>query len=843
LILQSNEEYNILDALHTLALILHDYDYDKVEYPSSLTDVILNPVYREILFNLDKYIDRILSRIPKSQKRRARKALQILQEMARDIDKIIENPPAWLKEYVINSFLYGLDPHILLEALADEYSRYVPVIGERGKKLVVLLRPSKEELEKIKVDPVRTATEIDVLLAKNAEKEYRARRQTITAILSGERLATVSLPRRLFYKEISVVHDATDMMIEIVLDELKKRGIYDYMKKRGILDNVEHEFSTLTFYSKKKVKCPAFDNGEAEERIHVRFRNEYYDQGDVVVSLIGKIHGVKTRINAPITEDTAMFYVIEEIPYVVDSVEKEAFAFAEILREYIETARRIGEKYGLKWSVKAGYDEFSEDSESFTVYYAPNPYLYFVKHYTGKVPVDIDIKAEYDTRKSPRKPVFYNVEIRFWPGKGIIEKEKILTGISGLYNNIETTISYYIILKLNYPGEYTIEEVVEDTFRILGRLLENHRRLAEIHREQRRKIKMTSEKYVAIYLYEWALGKIPDLEKRIHRQRGVMYSMVRRVLGRIDPPALNTVEDMWHDAYDVIKSLIRKGYIKITKDLQVLVNNKPIEKLLKGIVEPDNEALKQLRRKIVQTTLFILCQGTKYIECLEKHGLLSPKSIDFVLREYTLLITPEELAREYNGKPLWSTLPREIRDEYIKWMSPSEAYRVLSDSKLRPVFCEELDKIEEKILKARDFTTKTKYLYNYRKDLLGPIEGLAPHVEKDFFALRKGDMLVQVKDIDKNEYIVYREKEKVGFIIRADNIYDAILRMRDEYDKYLETYKKLEKKTHELTAHYIYLDILKEGEYKIPVLIDNRPENPVEKPIKPESVKEIILSI
>jgi len=837
MMLYGNEENNIYKAFRAV-LEGEYYRYGE----GSLRELLLSSDYEVIWLNIDKYMDEILSYIPKSQRKKAKRAIQLMNEQYVKISHVRTEPPAWLKEYLINKFLtryFSMSPELILHERINDIFELVPVHAKLKDKYkeVVLIKPTQKELSKIKLEDINLERAVDDIL-DHTRKETGDQEDIL--VVKDEELVKIAVPRRVFYRSI----DEKSVKREIVMKELKRRGIIGELEKRGLKIKTGDDWYTVSLRTEpKEVDMPAFDGGKAVEFYGIILKNTDYEAGHVIGKLSGKIHGTNVSI-AVSTEmydlaseyrDMLEFTSIEDIPRAIDNTRDLLIRLANGFRQVTDSViTKLGNRKDLKWELRTGYYTSytpGAGEHSHVEVRSNTVTLRIYKKVTDNT--SAEVTATIDTLHDPPLVKSVKIGVALHSKSRKIDLEDLISRIG---RRIKEAEKYYtgrgyikIEAGLN-PNKYGLIDTIKKAEEIARELDKEYRKEMERVEKLKKQAKMSVEKYVALFMYRALTGAELDTLIGVGRDKIAMYALIGRLIKKLDPEFYEKIKEendgkfsVVNNEYSIAQRLLEIGYVTLGKDGIVRVNGKKLTDLLKDIeIEP---VVTNINESLAEKILFSICPFDKsYVKCLEEKNILSEKTFKLVFKYAKEYIKPEDMAVNIDGKPAWEYLSDKEKEEYIIRLTSQDLYNILSSPELRRLYSDYLDMIEETLIKHREPSLITKYLYNYRKDLLGPLSLAKPFEGYFFFGLNTGRYIVQVEAIEPDGYkfIVYDSTTRIGFRIKEETPSDLIVDLDMKYMRYYDEYMRLKEMEEDLKTLHIEID---EGNYregfKIPHLVED----------------------
>ena len=149
---------------------------------------------------------------------------------------------------------------------------------------------------------------------------------------------------------------------------------------------------------------------------------------------------------------------------------------------------------------------------------------------------------------------------------------------------------------------------------------------------------------------------------------------------------------------------------------------------------------------------------------------------------------------KYGGKHLWELVPGEMRGRYIESTNIHNIEMIMEDAKLRSLFKNYMHEVTMRYLRDGDVNRKVLLIKKCCPKILG-ITDRNLYDTPTFTAAEHKNFYVQLWRPTRKgfEYIVYRKKEKIGFLFEGDTLEKALVQATLHYDELLDFYNVLKK--------------------------------------------------
>lgn len=335
--------------------------------------------------------------------------------------------------------------------------------------------------------------------------------------------------------------------------------------------------------------------------------------------------------------------------------------------------------------------------------------------------------------------------------------------------------------------------------------------------------KVSTEQLVALYLVEYVTYSDIKTDLLIGRNKSFMYSRIGKLAKQLDPEEYEELKRYYSEErrgvvvdgrHNIIDILLDNGYVKVNPEGIVEINGKSIIELLKRINPNWSEVEIYNLNDSIASTLLDRKLGYPSKEKLEKHGLLTPNIVSLLIRKHYTQLDPEILAEEFNGKPIWNQLPSDVKRMYVEGKANSESlYKMLTT--YRDVFKDMENEIILRLVNL-DWNRGTKYLAEYKPDLISNKDKLEVFTEGTFAGIKLGEFTVQVAVMNtlskysEKTFIVYGVNDKVGMPVTGKTVEEVYKKGKKMYGDFIKEFKRLK----EISANDNYVKLWDDFNYE-----------------------------
>jgi len=316
--------------------------------------------------------------------------------------------------------------------------------------------------------------------------------------------------------------------------------------------------------------------------------------------------------------------------------------------------------------------------------------------------------------------------------------------------------------------------------------------------------KASTEMAVALHLLRlWPYHVNPD--EVIGRDWGFIYTSVGRLLKRLDPEAFKRLKkrgELFRKPYmeewprDVARVLVEKGYVRLTPEGEVVVGGSTLRELLRSTGYFKEDVVEGLNFRVAARIAELLMPEGPTPDAYEKLGLATPQAVKvLIFGGGGELVPPEVLAWRFGGKTLWEQLEPGPKKYYVAhYADAHQLYRMLT------VYRDTFGDVSELALKTlvkRSRSLATKYLAENAPHLIASGKPELYETDDGFAGVKVGGFVAQVAAIGVLEpgarkvFAVYHVERKVGFLVPARTVEEAVAKAEAAYPKFMEEFKKL----------------------------------------------------
>ena len=234
---------------------------------------------------------------------------------------------------------------------------------------------------------------------------------------------------------------------------------------------------------------------------------------------------------------------------------------------------------------------------------------------------------------------------------------------------------------------------------------------------------------------------------------------VREILSKTD---VKTTTDIMDSTYLLPLILVLTGRITIKRG-HVELNGKPLEELIE--------------RKVVNNPKIVA------------------RRISIRLKNTISTTPPSVLSTTIGGRVLWSILPRDLRDYYIRKTTIYNIKEILENPDLRNTFREHVNQLVSRYLRdGDDVNFKTKLVLTCCPQIVEATETNVVETPTHVM-VKHGPFLLQIWGVTRDgiQYILYRDGKKVGFVVEATSLKKALVEASLHYDNLIWFYDNLKK--------------------------------------------------
>jgi len=770
-----------------------------------LLKILLDPKVAEKLEHLDKSIDELLKDLDDKQRKKLEKTLRYLAEKLPVIRDVHENPEKY--PYIYETYLN----HFLKTHLPDneEYKDEIPVKEHIDEILDLLpveisndiypffsprlvVKPGKKEREKIRKYHIHQVVQ-NIASFLEDKVELDSEKQTVRT-----RNIEIALPKR--------------PMLYILLKEDYKEEAVKLLRKSveesGVLEKIAGK------------ECSEIETKDRSGGSHLELLFRFKDKK-------GK---EKRGLFVTYDKTTDKLYVGVEIPveifgtsyifrihylYIDPSFIKKvggllrARSFKDLYKVYERLEKKLVESINnlhkqLEEIVETAVLNGFQPSSSVIYVYDEN-FLRF-KRKSSDLEEEIVVHFKTDGNKIEYTEVSARIDIHpIRLDKEDYEELKSISFPSASLQRIERDlVLYYSQKKIE-----NITDAVKSAAARIDIFEEEYKKMLKEKEDMKKKLRLTTEDYVAIYLLKQAEEKL--LSKQIGRKITGIYGAIARLLKKVSPNYYKKIR--WQKGFtsiyssEIIYELIDKGYITF-KNSKIFINGKPLEKILARIPPGD----KQVEKEVLEHLVFVLKNtGREPLEKIVRRGI-DPDTAASILAKYPYTLSVDEVAK------FWDKLSRETREKFIQHIGPEQACRALI--KHYDKFKEYSDILEKTVLKSMKPSYITMLLHKLHPEKLGPLALSKVVIDNRIWAMSGdtmlyafdlGDFLVQAIEYNGEiRYVFYDKKEKIGIMAESRDPLEAYREMKETYKEVLEKLKLL----HDM----VYTDMLFSPKPKVAVL-------------------------
>jgi len=342
-------------------------------------------------------------------------------------------------------------------------------------------------------------------------------------------------------------------------------------------------------------------------------------------------------------------------------------------------------------------------------------------------------------------------------------------------------------------------DAIESIDKTLDRMIADFDKEKE---ETKKKIQIPSDELAtALFLVDYATSGI-NIEEISGRNRSFIYTTIAKVIKQIDPTLYEDLKKrklmsekpiIKDSLYTITESLLKKGYIKISPDGEVVINDKTtLREILKQTGYFTDLHINDINTNVVAKLIDIKIMSEPYETYLdyEKLGLATPKLMSIIINNLGYSIPPSVLMKEYNGKTIWEQLDVATKEKYItKRAWAEDLYQILTD--YREAFKDYHDPALKRLTRL-GWSMATEYLAKYEPKLITNENELQLYKdESGFVGIRMGDFVAQIGDNDKIKqgenklFIVYGINEKVGVPVTAKTVEEGVSKVAPIYQNFI----------------------------------------------------------
>ncbi len=292
-----------------------------------------------------------------------------------------------------------------------------------------------------------------------------------------------------------------------------------------------------------------------------------------------------------------------------------------------------------------------------------------------------------------------------------------------------------------------------------------------------------------------------------------IYSKVMSYLRKADPEEYNRVSKYngTSKTIELITALVKTGYINVDDDGEITIGGK-------RMLDVMNEHFSQFT---IAVPLLVLYMDAKqyFLTIMSNDSNLfktlngKPKVIEFMARHMHVYLNTNLLLVEHNGKPLWDSLPTEVKKDVINKLP---IYKVDELLKLHPSMSkEEIVFILEQL--ANKFPNEVAQM---AVQYLPEVYGASKHTKTvkigSMLAFKVGEFLVAPVSMSKVDtgsqkwFIVFSTEDRLGVPVRGSNLRDAVMGYKEAYQELMKEVSALKQRRvkvglHRLDGYQLYV--------------------------------------
>ena len=802
----------------------------KDAYRLVLDDGIYHAIY---MFDPDKHRN-LVEKVPKTHRSKVLKAVELLKKnINRTRDLLINNPPDWVKNAVLITFLSRfmkvsvspiLEAHRreLLETVPGDASSYN--VKYKGKEFSgLILFPTQKELENLQIEDISSMYEY--VFEKLVERviEFLPEKQSVKLYDY-----VLYYPRDMYY-EVLKAFGQYDTIVEMVKSDMGE--VLDELKQIGEVQ-LSHDSITVKV-DPETVERINRKYGLDIESITVHFK---YDpsarrgsEGRVIVKTATGTFHISKPYKTCLTrncENENLEFKFEDygvLPLITHRMIDRAVEIVAFTKNIEKNFIVAGSKRGYKHTVfNIRYVDAYSDTTEFGLYkkvgdkYSVTVKLH-INHNTGRMTSSYSIIV--GTRRKVPESVINEFKFRI-----------IVEGVNREFK-MEIRRDYWEIKGMNIavqPDLSNIDTVFSEAEKVAEIASTIYEEYVVDMKRKRETIKLTPEHYMAIYLTNTTISAHIPVEETTGRPKIVLYSVVSRIASKHNVPGSPA-----KDSSEIIMGLFDAGYIKVDNNLSVYIGGKRYVSLLKalgGSILP-TQALsweKSIAVRLISAYLYRRVGGsykTGYIKALYEKGLFSDNVIYELLSQGAVYIPPEDMAQTIEGKPAWSHLSPATKKLYIEKLYLPDKVEIYFNPALSSIFRDVVKDVERELIESGNTSILTRIAVESKPRSIGLNNKADVRIVRsgDFYGIDAGAFIVQVMSLtgQEKEFVVYRKDTKIGFVFKAKSIGEAVAEASLRYDRIFRIYKRIEEeyKRNMKVGDGFVLMYTQEGEYRIPYLM------------------------
>jgi len=769
----------MLSALASYTRLLDPSEYSVESY----VDFLLNERVLNVLHNIDAHIEGILKYVRDEYKDMVGKTLL---HLSRNIDKLtglFNNPPKDIRRILLNHIFYS---YINYNEDYKHIVKYIPLYGKyetsSGNKIYgVLVYPDENMVKQIKYvidedeDESSLYESIKYLVGKLVKfdvenrsikigsEEYAVPLNGFVSLIANYKL-TQSEHKRVINEIVNELKPELSRFGNIMVEESKITINLDNVAKEI---NEKHGLNIGGFTA--KIKLSPGDNIRVTFDAYLEVKGyRIYIPHTLIEEYCKKGYCDNEYSGGSIFETDNIYMIPRIILKAAEYIVNTSKAIRELCEQFIE----VGEKYGyIIFTNMTGTEIEASKSE--------------IKNIEKQVFLDLkdrDLTVSVEVKSPSEKariPLYYRIQRELLRYEIHSESNYILLGSWFKYRDrgdIENAFK-------------TSEEIGDKVKSIYNKI------------NVKEDIEYPTEFYVALYLLHKANVEINKVSVS---QIVVPYmNDIREKIKELTSSVPDDTDKILpKTSYNTIYKLLKLGYIKLGENRTVYINNKRYTDILKEYIDYlTPEEIEEIEKEVVFPIFFAVkivseMSDKSVIETLKELNQVDEK----IVAPFIKYIRARDLATPVDNTPYWYKLSKDTQKKYIDELLDNykELEEIYFDEKLRSIFSDYLNIIEETLFKTNRANTMTRIAVEKYTNQLNIPENARIIKTKRSFMVKIGEYLIQVLDInkEKSRFIIYHPKDKEGFIIEAPTVTEAIEDFKIKYSRIKHSLNALYKILH-----------------------------------------------